>query len=78
MSKPHWNNKSKSYNRYTHTKKKQLKHNTKDGHQTEENTMEEGRKKTYKNKLKQDNCKRNIHIDNYLKCKWTKCSNQKI
>ena len=33
MSKPHWNNKSKSYNRYTHTKKKQLKHNTKDGHQ---------------------------------------------
>ena len=24
-----------------------------------------------------ENGNRNIHIDNYLKCKWIKCSNQK-
>ena len=36
------------------------------------------RKKTYKINPKQlDDGNRNIYINNYFKCKWTKCSNQK-
>ena len=28
--------------------------------------------------INQENANRNIHINNYLKCKWIKCTNQKI
>ena len=35
-------------------------------------------KKTYKiNPRQLENGYRNIYINNYFKCKWTKCSNQK-
>ena len=34
-----------------------------------------GEKKQKKKNQQNDN--RNIHINNYFKCKWTKCSNQK-
>ena len=59
------------------THKNEYKHNTKDSHQIMR-TKEE-KKKTCKNKFKTINkmANKNIHIDNYLKCKQTKCSNQK-
>ena len=46
-------------------------------------TQGEKKRKTYKKKKKKTtnpikvNGNINIHIDNYLKCKWTKFSNQK-
>ena len=65
-----------------HTKeKKQPKLISKDKHQItreEENTRGKG-KKSYKNKSKtiKHNISKNIYVDNYLKCKYIKCSNQK-
>ena len=60
-------------------KKKQSKHNTKDNHQiTRENKRGREEKRLTKTHPKQlRNGNKNIHIDNYLKCKWIKCSNQK-
>ena len=56
-------------------KKKQSKHNTKDSHQT---TREEGKKKEQQKQIQnsEKNGSKNIHINNDLKCKWTKCPNQ--
>ena len=59
----------------THTqKKKQPKHNTKNGHQTtrEENKRGREEKGCKKTNPKQENSNRNTHINNYLKCKWIK------
>ena len=65
----------------TYTKnKKQSKHNTKDSHQItrEENKSGRGKKRPTKTTSKQlQNGHKNIHINNYLKHKWIKCSNQK-
>ena len=51
------NHKPKIYNRYTHKKKKESKHNTEDGHQiTKEQKKKIGQgKMTYKNKCKKIN-----------------------
>ena len=57
--------------------RKQSKYDTKDSHQITSEGNERGRKKIYKNKSKIIN-KMAIYIDNQLKCKWNKCSNQKI
>ena len=45
----------------------------------EKRTKEEGKKKDLQKQTQnnQENGNRNIHFDNYLKCKWVKCSNQK-
>ena len=65
----------------THTKKKkESKHNTKVSHQITREENKRGSEEkiptvTNSKQLKHGN--RNIHIDNYLKCKWIKCSNQK-
>ena len=65
----------------THTqKKKQPKHKTKDGRQTRREENKRGREEKRPTKTNQEqleNGNRNIPIDNYLKCKWIKCSNQK-
>ena len=55
----------------TYTKKQEeYKHNTKDSYQIiREQKKTKGAKNIYKNNP--------IHINNYLKCKWTKCCNQK-
>ena len=58
-------------------KKNQLKYNTKDSHHTARGEKK-GRKKSNKNKSKTINKMAiRTHISNYLKCKWTKCPNQK-
>ena len=58
-----------------HTKKVS-KHNTKDRHQI---TKEEREENIYKTQIQnyQQNGNKNPHIDNYLKYKWNKCSNQR-
>ena len=62
-------------------KKKQSKLNTEGSHKIirEENKRGREEKKTYKNtsKTMKKNGNKNIHIDDYLKHKWIKCSNQK-
>ena len=62
-------------------KKKQSKYNIKDSHQTtrEENKKRREEKDQQKQiQNNQQNGSKNTHIENYLKCKWTKCCNQKI
>ena len=68
-------------------KKRKSKHNTKDSHQitgeqkrTKENKRgkKERKKRPTKTNPKQlTKWHKNIHVNNYLKCKWIKCSNQK-
>ena len=63
-----------------HTKKiKESTHKIKDIHQiTREENKRRKEKKDLQNQIQnnEQNGKRNIHIDNYLICKWTKYSNQ--
>ena len=76
--KTSWQHKPKNYNRYTHKKKKQPKHNIKDSHQItrEKNKREREQKRPTKTNPKQFlNGNTNIHINNYLKCKWSKYFN---
>ena len=55
--------------------KNEIKHNIKVSNQiTREKNKRDPRNK-FNTNLKNDN--KNIHINNYLKCKWIKCSNQK-
>ena len=65
----------------TNTKKNnESKQNTKVSHQTKKEVNKRGREKETSTKpnLKQStNSNENIHIDNYLRCKWSKCSNQR-
>ena len=70
MFKPHSNHKAKNRNRYRQ-KDKATKHNTKDGdHSTrEENKRRKEEKRPMKTNSKQLIGNRNIHINNYLKCK---------
>ena len=59
-------------------KKNESRYNTKDSHQItrEENKISRAGKHSTKTTSKQQNGNKNIFIYNYLKCKWTKCSNQ--
>ena len=64
----------------THTtKKKEPKHNTKDSHQITRNKRKRKGKKDLQKQPQNSyqNENKNIHINNYLKFKWTKCYNQK-
>ena len=61
-------------------KKKKSKHDTKVSHQITRAENKRGREEkrpTKTNPKQLRNGNRNIHIDNYLKCKWIKCSHQK-
>ena len=52
----------------------------KDSHQTRrgENKRRREEKRATKTNPEQLNGNKNIHINNYLKYKWTKCPNQKM
>ena len=54
--------------------KKDSKQNTKLNHQITKKENKRRRAKTPKKKKKSNTV--NIHTNNYLKCKWIKCSNQ--
>ena len=75
-SKPHSNQKQKIT---IYTKIKKIKHNTKDSPQStrDKNNKREEKRPTKPNPKQLTNGNQNICNNNYLKFKWTKCSNQK-
>ena len=80
ISKTHVNHKPKIYNRYTHRKRKRNPYTTlKIVNKSQEKITRGGKEKRPTKKIQnnQQNGNRNIHIDNYLKCKRIKFSTKR-
>ena len=68
------------YSRYTQKRKRNPNTTLKLVIKSQEKRTKEAGKKKHQQKQIQNNEQngnKNIHIDNYLKCKWIKCSTQK-